>query len=73
VASLALSHGMNANVVHKWRRLAGDAPLPVVRFVLVALAAPTCATSSDIRMELRRGAPTMTIIWPTAVAGDWAA
>ena len=73
VASVALSHGINANVVHKWRRLAGAAPLPVASFVPVALPAPTCAASADIRMELRRGATTMTIAWPAAAAGDCAA
>ena len=63
VASVALSHGINANVVHKWRRLADAAPLPVDRFVPVALSAPTCTAPADIRMELRRGATTMTISW----------
>ncbi|MDU7589036.1 MAG: transposase, partial [Acidovorax sp.] len=29
VASIAMSHGINANVVHKWRRLASGA-LPAV-------------------------------------------
>jgi transposase len=73
VASVALSHGINANVVHKWRRLAGATPLPVASFVPVALPAPTCAAPADIRMELRRGATTMTIIWPAAAAADCAA
>jgi transposase len=68
VASVALSHGINANVVHKWRRLAGAAPLPVASFVPVALPAPTCAAAADIRMELRRGATSMTITWPAAAA-----
>lgn len=43
MASVAPSHGINANVVHKWRRLAGAAPLPVASFVPVALPAPPCA------------------------------
>ena len=73
VASVALSYGINANIVHKWRRLAGVATLPIARFVPVALAAPTSAEPSDIRMELRRGAATMTIAWPVAAAGDCAA
>ena len=73
VAGVALSHGINANVVHKWRRLAGAAPLPVASFVPVALPAPTCAAPADIRMELRRGATTMTISWPAAAAVDCAA
>ena len=73
VAGVALSHGINANVVHKWRRLAGAVPLPVASFVPVALPASTCAASADIRMELRRGAISMTITWPAAAAGDCAA
>jgi transposase len=73
VAGVALSYGINANIVHKWRRLAGTVPLPAARFVPVALPAPTRAEPSDIRMELRRGAMTMTITWPTAAAGQCAA
>jgi transposase len=73
VASVAMSHGINANIVHKWRRVAGAVPLPVSSFVPVALPAPSCAAPADIRMELRRGATTMTITWPAAAAGDCAA
>ena len=72
VASVALSHAINANVVHKWHRLEGAGPLPVASFVPVALPAPTCVASGDIRMELRRGATSMTITWPAAAAGDCA-
>jgi transposase len=74
VASVALSHGINANVVHKWRRVAhpGAAPLPVASFVPVALPAAVAAASHDIRMELRRGATVMTITWPAAAAVDCA-
>ena len=75
VASVAMSHGINANVVHKWRRLAreGAAPLPGASFIPVALPAPSEGALPDIRMELRRGATTMTISWPSAAAGDCAA
>lgn len=75
VAGVALSHGINANVVHKWRRLAHSdaAPTPVASFVPVALPAPSCPAPADIRMELRRGATTMTITWPAAAATDCAA
>ena len=44
VASVALSHGVNANVVHKWRPLAGAVPLPAASFFPVALPAPTSLT-----------------------------
>ena len=65
-----MSHGNNANIVHKLRRFAGAVPLPVVSFIPVALPAPSCAPRSDIRMELRRGATNMTITWPAAAAGE---
>lgn len=75
VASVAMSHGINANIVHKWRRLAeqGCATQAIGAFVPVTLPAPTGAPEPDIRMELRRGATTMTIIWPLAAAVDCAA
>ena len=73
VASVAMSYGINANIVHKWRRLAAAAPLPMASFVPVGLPAPTCAAPADIRMELRRGATSMTITWPAAAAADCAA
>ena len=73
VARVAMSHGINANIVHKWRRLAGTAPVAVASFVPVALPAPSCAVLADIRMELRRGTTTMTITWPAAAAADCAA
>ena len=75
VAGVALSHGINANIVHKWRRFAhaGAVAVPAASFVPVALSAPACAVSADIRMDLRRGATSMTIIWPVAAAADCAA
>lgn len=75
VASVALAHVINANVVDKWRRLAhtGDAPLPVASFVPAALPVPPGPVAVDIHMELRRDATSMTITWPTAAAADCAA
>ena len=76
VAKVAMSHGVNANVVHRWRQLArdGGAALSSVRqFVPVSLAAPSQLSSADIRIDLRRGATTMTITWPTLAAADCAA
>ena len=73
VASVAMSYGINANIVHKWRRLAGAVPLPVASFVPLALPVPSCTSSVDIRVELCRGATSMTITWPAAAAADCAA
>lgn len=70
IASVALSHGINANVVHKWRRLAHglrrDSHVPT--FVPVALPVPSCTPVADIRIELRRGATCVTLTWPVAAA-----
>jgi transposase len=73
VARIAMSHGINANVVHKWRRLANAGTTAVAWFIPVALPAPVTAPQQDIRVELRRGATTMTITWPSAAAAECAA
>ena len=72
VARVALSHGINANVVHKWRRQAvGTVDAPAPSFVPLALPAPT--TASDIRIELQHGATRMAVTWPAAAAVECAA
>ena len=73
IAHVALSHGINANVVHKWRRLAGDPPqvASVPAFVPVALA-PAPAAPPDIRIELRHGQTSMAVTWPVSAASDCA-
>jgi transposase len=79
VAKVALAHSINSNIVHGWRKLArGPAAVEVqqaTQFVPVAIAqAPAAAGSGqDIEVELRRGAVTMKITWPTAAAVDFAA
>jgi len=77
VARVAMSHGINANVVHRWRQLVREGrtavTLPPREFVPVSLttaAAPSA--DSDIRIELRRGATAMTIYWPLSAAADCA-
>ena len=44
VAKVAMSHGINANVVHRWRQLAREARIPASaptsEFVAVSLAPP---------------------------------
>jgi transposase len=79
VAKVAISHGINANIVHGWRKLArqGDTAVRDVQreFVPVAVA-PTLqsrAQGERIEVELRRGALTMKIAWPTSAAADLAA
>lgn len=79
VAKVAMSHGINANIVHGWCKLAreGAAVINVVQreFVPVAVA-PTPdvrAREERIEVELRRGALTMKVTWPMSAAADLAA
>jgi transposase len=79
VAKVAMAHGINANVVHRWRQLAREGGQATVakpsEFVAVAIAAPTLPAQGlrDIEVELRRGAVTMKVIWPSSAAADFAA
>lgn len=75
VAGVALSHGINANVVHKWRRQTGSvqpASAPPT-FVPLSLPSPTCAPAPDIRIEVRRGAASIAMTWPVSAAAECAA
>jgi transposase len=77
VAKVAMSHGINANVVHRWRQLAREGGTKVAlsrsEFVPVSLttSGPT-GSSGDIRIQLRRGATAMTICWPLSAAAECA-
>lgn len=79
VAKVAMAHEVNANVVRRWRQLArggGQVTRKPSEFVPVAIAAPTplpSASRRDIEVEVRRGAVTMKVIWPSSVAADFAA
>jgi transposase len=80
VAKVAMAHGIKANVVHRWRQLVREGAQATVAkpsgFVPVAIAAltPLAVNSGrDIEVELRRGAMTMKVIWPSTAAADFAA
>ena len=61
VAKVAMSHGINTNVVHGWRKLAREAgaasPVSSREFVAVALPAAPMQSFAErgIEVELRRG------------------
>jgi len=79
VAKVAMSHGINANVVHGWRKLArGASEVAVARspeFIPVALesAGVPRVGEQGIEVELRRGAVMMKLTWPLSAAADFAA
>ena len=80
VAGVALSHGINANVVHRWLRehtsAAPGLPTPH-EFVPVTLDAPAGGAAGgpepDIRIELRRGNSAVVVTWPLKGAASCAA
>ncbi len=76
VAKVALSHGINANIVHGWRKLTRqgrpvEAPAP--QFVPVTVAAvASVAEPRGIEVEFRRGAATVRLTWPSGASSDLA-
>lgn len=84
IAAVAQSHGLNANLVHKWRRAQRQAKAvtatpasadPASAFVALQLPGqpPAASVEPDIRIELRRGATTINIAWPAQAASECAA
>ena len=79
VAKVAMSHGINTNVVHGWRKLVREAASVTVprqqEFIPISLPQPTerAAPERSIEVELRRGALTMKITWPSSATADFAA
>ena len=87
VASVAMAHGLNANLVHKWRRLAQGKlvaavtpPTPAPTFIPLVITSPalptptppTCAEPRELRIELRRGAIIATVNWPMSATAECA-
>ncbi len=79
MASVALARGINANLLRRWVR---EAEMPTARAVTkVAAVAQTflpvqlpepAAPAGEIRIEVRRGATTVTVAWPMAAASECA-
>lgn len=87
IAALALQHGMNANVLHRWLKehrqgmLMLSAGVPAPAFIPIDLAASLPVLGSDgepsappsnIRIELQHHAMTVTLHWPMDAAGECA-
>jgi transposase len=76
VASVALSHGVNANLVHKWRRQQRPVGATKPSFVPVTLsepAAPVVAAAAQaacIEIDVWRGATVLQIRWPISAAPE---
>ena len=84
VAGVALAHGINANIVHRWLRERACQPqVGQSGFVSLSLSQgkgqlpqlddEPVKPEQDIRIDLRRGATVVNIAWPVAQAGECAA
>ena len=85
VAGVALAHGINADIVHRWLREQAAERMPALRNGFVALALPPlveqlpapasepASPSRDIRVEVRRSAGIITVNWPLEDAASCAA
>jgi transposase len=75
VAKVSMLHGLNANLVHKWRRQAQANVEPTAAFVPVAVAAPSVVSepAQFVDLELQRGSISVRVRWPMAGASSCAA
>ncbi len=70
IAGVALSHGINANIMHRWLREHSQTALVVQSqaFVPVTLDEPapgsTPQSAPDIRVEVHRANTTVVVKWP---------
>ena len=79
VAAVALAHGLNDNLVHKWRRQARvddeAAPDDLEAFIPVTLSSPasgSVVSAAVIEVNVRRGAAVVQIRWPASAAAECA-
>lgn len=87
MAAVAMANGVNANLLRRWVREAelrpgadrsealaiSTAPLKTPSAAFVPMQLPAHSASPDIRIELRRGATSVTVTWPSGAAADCAA
>ncbi len=79
IAAVALAHGINSNLVHRWLRHAecdvNEAEVVPARMELaggfIPLPLPQ-STPGDIRVEVRRGGSVITVSWPVQAASECA-
>lgn len=86
MAAVAMSRGINANLLRRWVResethaepVSSPAPaLPAPKAsasaAFVPMSLPASNASTDVRIELRRGGTTISVTWPAAAAVECAA
>jgi transposase len=79
MASVALARGVNANLLRRWVRDAEVLPTRTLEHaspgapVFVPVRLPDAAVpTGEIRIDVKRGATTITAAWPIAAAAECA-
>jgi len=75
IAAVALEHGINANLVHKWIRAADARETETPAFLPVAApTTPIVQSEHRIEIHLKRNQTEVTVYWPVgqaAVCAIW--
>ncbi|NMZ97980.1 IS66-like element accessory protein TnpA [Pseudomonas lundensis] len=66
ISSVAISHGINANVIRKWLPLFRDQPPATLPAFVPVKVAPKRQTESSVIIELSFGEQTITVKWPSS-------
>lgn len=66
ISSVAISHGINANVIRKWLPLFRDQPPATLPAFVPVKVAPKRQTESSVIIELPFGEQTISVKWPAS-------
>ena len=66
ISSVAISHGINANVIRKWLPLFRDQPATTLAAFVPVKVAPKRQAESSVIIELPFGEQIITVKWPSS-------
>ena len=66
ISSVAISHGINANVIRKWLPLYRDQPPATVPAFIPVKVSPKKQAELSVIIELPFGEQTITVKWPSS-------
>ena len=66
ISSVAIGHGINANVIRKWLPLYRDQPPATLPAFIPVKVSPKKQVELSVIIELPFGEQTITVKWPTA-------
>ena len=70
ISSVAISHGINANVIRKWLPLYRDQPPAALPAFVPVRATPKRPAESSVIIELPLGEQSVTVKWPASDPED---